>query len=158
LRRNFTEALGGFLSYTLSRSEAVVGPNSGLSAFDRPHVLSAVLGYDLGKGFRAGARAYWYSGRPVTVACPTTDCGPGAAGGPLVASKTIRLPSFFRLDLRFEKKWQWQNGFWLTATAEWFNATLSSEAEQAFYTPSAGIALDRMSALTLPSLGVELGY
>jgi hypothetical protein len=158
LRRNFTEALGGFLSYTLSRSEAVVGPNSGLSAFDRPHVLSAVLGYDLGKGFRAGARAYWYSGRPVTVACPTTDCGPGPAGGPLVASKTIRLPSFFRLDLRFEKKWQWQNGFWLTATAEWFNATLSSEAEQAFYTPSAGIALDRMSALTLPSLGVELGY
>ncbi|HYP89950.1 MAG TPA: energy transducer TonB, partial [Polyangiaceae bacterium] len=51
LRRDFAQRLGGFLSYTLSRTERTAGAVSYRSDFDRPHVLSAVLGYDLGRGF-----------------------------------------------------------------------------------------------------------
>ncbi|HTU58127.1 MAG TPA: hypothetical protein VMF89_06830, partial [Polyangiales bacterium] len=46
LRRNFTEKLGGILSYSLSRSDGQIGRYSQLSAYDRTHVLSLVLGYD----------------------------------------------------------------------------------------------------------------
>ena len=74
-----------------------------------------------------------------------------------VAEKVGRLPGFFRADLRFEKRFQFQSGFWLTLTAEWFNATLSSEVDGIDYTPR-GLVYNRQSALTLPSLGIELGY
>jgi hypothetical protein len=68
-----------------------------------------------------------------------------------------RLPSFFRLDLRFEKRWRFPNGFWITATAEWFNALLASEAEDIEYTAQ-GLVVREISPLTLPSIGVELGW
>jgi hypothetical protein len=156
LRRNFTESLGGFLSYTLSRAEGQVGADRVLSSFDRTHVLSAVLGYDFGRGFRLGTRAYWASGRPYEIACPTTDCRPGGPVAPTATIKRGRLPSFFRLDLRFEKRFTFSNGWWLTATAEWFNATLSKEADNIDLTPR-GLVIERRSALTLPSLGLEFG-
>lgn len=158
LRRDFTEDLGGFLSYTFSRAEGIVGREIIPSSYDRTHVLSAVLGYDFGNGFRFGGRAYYASGRPYGIWCPTVDCAPG--GDPEaepVDLKRGRLPGFFRVDLRFEKKWRFQNGFWLTANAEWFNASLSPEVDGIRYTPQ-GLAHNEQSPLTLPSIGVELGY
>ncbi|HET9960090.1 MAG TPA: TonB-dependent receptor plug domain-containing protein [Polyangiaceae bacterium] len=157
LRRDFTQALGGFISYTLARAEGTDGRNTLLSGFDRTHVLSGVLGYDFGAGFRFGARAYYASGRPYRVACPTIDCGPGDPRDPPVIIRSRRMPGFFRLDLRFEKRFEFEHGFWLTATAEWFNATLSREVEDVDYT-SRGLYFDRQSALTLPSIGLEFGY
>jgi len=161
LRRDFTRRLGGFISYTLSRAEGQTGRMTVLSNYDRPHVLSAVLGYDFGGGYRVGARAYYASGRALTVGCPTPDCGPtgGVPGQPFIYRRDLRLPSFVRVDLRLEKKWTLGNkGGWITGTIEWFNATLSSEVEDAYYTPTRGIFYDRRSALTLPSIGVEAGW
>lgn len=157
LRRDFTRRLGGFLSYTLSRAEGQIGRRSLLSSYDRPHVLSAVLGYDLGNGYRVGARGYFASGRPFIVDCPNPDCGPGDPTAPRSASRQIRLPSFSRVDLRFEKRWRFPSGFWITATAEWFNALLSTEIQGLAYTRQ-GLVYEEMSPLTLPSLGVELGW
>jgi hypothetical protein len=158
LRRDFTEDLGGFLSYTLSRAEGEVGRETVFSSYDRTHVLSAVLGYDFGNGFRFGGRAYYASGRPYGIWCPTVDCAPG--GDPEaepVDLKRGRLPGFFRVDLRFEKKWRFPSGFWITANAEWFNASLSPEVDGIYYTPQ-GLVHNEQSPLTLPSIGVELGY
>jgi hypothetical protein len=157
LRRNFNEKLGGILSYSLSRSDGQIGSDSRLSSYDRTHVVSLVLGYDFGSGFRFGGRAYYASGRPYRIACPVVDCGPGDPMAPPVIEKSGRLPGFFRADLRFEQRFQFQGGSWLTLTAEWFNATLSSEVDGIDYTPR-GLAHNRQSALTLPSLGIELGY
>jgi hypothetical protein len=120
-------------------------------------VLSAVLGYDLGNGYRVGARGYFASGRPFIVDCPSPDCGPGDPLAPRSASRQIRLPSFSRVDLRFEKRWRFPSGFWITATAEWFNALLSTEIQGLAYTQQ-GLVYEEMSPLTLPSLGVELGW
>lgn len=163
-RRDFTKRLGGFLSYTLSRAEGNTEREMHiLSSYDRTHVVSAVLGYDFGRGFRLGTRAYYASGRAMRVACPTPGCAPGdpslaTSGAPFNDQRDIRLPAFFRLDLRFEKKWMLGERTWITATAEWFNSLLTTEVEDAYWTPATGIFLERQTALTLPSVGVELGW
>ncbi len=161
LRRDFAQRLGGFLSYTLSRTERSGGRNTFLAGFDRPHVLSFVLGYDLGHGFRVGGRAYYASGRHYTVACPTPDCGPA----PLPTSPSAevyvqegRVKGFFRLDVRFEKRWRFQSGSWVAATFEWFNALLADETQTRVWDPQVGLRTDTRSPLTLPSIGIEAGY
>jgi hypothetical protein len=158
LRRDFTHKLGGFLSYTLSRAEGSVGKRQVLSSFDRTHVLSVVLGYDFGSGYRAGARAYLASGRALTVNCPTPDCGPADPAAPRPYERNVRLPSFFRLDARLEKRWTFSGGAYLTGTLEWFNALVADEVDGVVYTPQQGLLYKRQSALTLPSIGIEVGY
>jgi TonB family protein len=162
LRRDFAQRLGGFLSYTLSRAERSAGPNTFLAGFDRPHVVSLVLGYDLGGGFRVGGRGYYASGRHYTIACPTPDCaalGPGMSprAGPHVFEG--RVDGFFRLDVRFEKRWRFASGSFVAATFEWFNALLASETMTKYWDPAiGGIHTETQSPLTLPSIGIEAGY
>jgi TonB family protein len=162
LRRDFTERLGGFVSYTLSRADRYLGNAEELSVFDRPHVLSVVLGYDLGKGFRAGGRYVLMSGRPYNIGCFTPDCVT-TSPPPMPPPETFpythsgRFPAFSRLDVRFEKKWRFDSGAWIAATFEWFNALLAREYDNAYLSPH-GIAFSGRSPLTLPSIGVEAGY
>jgi hypothetical protein len=158
LRRDFTKKLGGFLSYTLSRAEGLVGRQEVLSTHDRTHVLSAVVGYDFGAGFRLGVRGYFASGKARTVTCPTPDCGPGDESLPRPYARDLRLAPFSRVDFRFEKKFRFPSGFWLTGTLEWFNALLVEEVDNIHWEPALGLVEDRQSALTLPSIGVELGW
>jgi hypothetical protein len=162
LRRDFAERLGGFLSYTLSRSERTAGPTTVLSGFDRPHVVSAVLGYDLGRGFRIGGRAYYASGRHYTIRCPTPDCGPGDPNAAAFSEGYVtegRVKGFFRLDVRFEKRWRFASGSWIAGTFEWFNALLARETMTRYWdAQTGGIKTQDRSPLTLPSIGIEAGY
>ena len=162
LRRDFAQRLGGFLSYTLSRTERSAGPNTSLAGFDRPHVVSLVLGYDLGGGFRVGGRAYYASGRHYTIACPTPDCAALVPGMTASAQPYVfegRVDGFFRLDVRFEKRWRFASGTFIAATFEWFNALLASETMSKYWDPDlGGIHTQTRSPLTLPSIGVEAGY
>ena len=159
LRRNFSERLGGFISYTLSRTTYTHLRETNQAEFDRPHVLSVVLGYDLGRGFRLGARSLYESGRRYAVACPTPDCGPGDPQAPRPFVTQGRTHSFFRVDFRFEKRWQLAAGRWISGTFEWFNASLSTEADSAHWDPvHGGVIISDRSALTLPSIGVEAGF
>ncbi|MES1188798.1 MAG: TonB family protein [Myxococcales bacterium] len=164
LRRDFAQRLGGFLSYTLSRTERTAGPATFLSGFDRPHVVSAVLGYDLGRGFRIGGRAYYASGRHYTISCPTPDCAAAGPPGmpPVVDGGYVfegRVPGFFRLDVRFEKRWRFASGSFVAATFEWFNALLASETMSKYWdAANGGIRTQTRSPLTLPSIGIEAGY
>ncbi|MEO7328505.1 MAG: TonB family protein, partial [Minicystis sp.] len=81
VHRRLTKKLGGFLSYTLSHSNrityrpyvrSIVPPRAATlrtnipSSFDRTHVFNTALSYDIGRGFRAGARVVLYSGYPTT--------------------------------------------------------------------------------------------
>ncbi len=150
LRRDFTERLGGLVSYTLSRAERTTDGPKFLSNYDRTHVLSAAAGYDLGDGFRIGARFFFETGRMDWVRCLPGDCRPTGV-------EFVRLPSFARLDVRFEKRWTYASGGYLALTAEWFNATLSREAASAVQTTQ-GIVTTWNPVLTLPSVGVEAGY
>jgi hypothetical protein len=143
LKRRLTSRLGGFLSYTLSRSTRSVGQNSFLAVVDRTHVVNAAAAYNLGRNWRAGTRVVFYTGVP-------------KAPNPTDAS--TRLPPFFRIDLRLEKRWQLGERTWISAVAEWMNATLSKEAVGTMCSLNEGCQTQTVGPVSIPSLGVEGGF
>jgi hypothetical protein len=156
LQRGFTERLGGFLSYTLSRSDTTLGTATRESPWDRTHLLSLVLGYDLGGGWLAATRFFFESGRSYTVACPTPSCAPAQQSLP-VYRVTGRLPFFFRVDTRIERRWSFSGGQWLAATFECFNTLDQAEPTGRDYSPGTGLTLRTQSPIILPSFGLEGG-
>jgi hypothetical protein len=140
LKRRLTKRLGGYASYTLSRSTRSHQRRRYVAAFDRTHVANGALAYDLGKRWRAGGRAVFYTGLP-------------KARDPVDPDST-RLPPFFRLDLRIEKSWQLSKTSFVALVAEWMNATLSTEAVATRCTLQ-GCEAQRVGPITIPSLGVE---
>jgi hypothetical protein len=141
IKRRLTRRLGGFLSYTLSRSTRQVEGRSYVATFDRTHVANLVVAYDLGKGYRAGTRFMFYTGLP-----QSTAAGDGG-----------RLPSFFRVDLRAEKRWRIGKQGFFSVVAEWMNATLSKEAVATTCTLN-GCEAQTIGPVTIPSLGIEGGF
>jgi hypothetical protein len=164
LRRPLAKRLAGWLSYTLSRAtrEAHFTTPSGgddvakvPSEFDRTHVLNAVLGYDLGRRWRAGGRFLFYTGTPYSQLHGTFQVPPYHA---------YRTPVFFRVDFRIEKRWPIGEMGSIAFVLEVQNVTLSKEVT--------GLGLDcegngtaqgetnqceqsKIGPLTIPSVGVE---
>jgi TonB family protein len=143
--RPVTKRLGGFVSYTLSRSEQTSGQQTAPSGFDRTHVLQTALSYELATGFRVGARAVLYSGVPEL----------NLEGSPhFTASR--RGAAFFRLDLRAEKRFRvGKRGYW-SLTGEILNATSTREVVRL----DCGEVCRERSAgpVVLPSVGIEAGF
>jgi TonB family protein len=150
LRRDFTRRLGGFVSYTLSRSDTIAGTQTFRSVWDRTHLLSVVLGYDLGSNWRIGGRFFFESGRLYQAVCQ--DC----AGPPSTA--TGNLPAFYRLAARVEKKWFFSGEKWLGATLECFNVFDKPEPIFADYSARQGVIIRTQSPIILPSIGLEGGF
>lgn len=163
LRRRLTRKLGGFLSYTLSRSNRSdarrivtsldpikidVFASHSPSTFDRTHVLNLALGYDFGRGYRAGTRFVFYTGYPVVTQ------GPSPSFVPVFHDE--RLPPFYRLDARLEKKWTLGQRGWLSLVLEVQNATLSKETVGRDCNGGA-CADSTIGPVTIPSLGLEGG-
>jgi TonB family protein len=161
IRRKLTQRLTGLIAYTLSRSERTQGPRKFLSAYDRPHVVNAVLSYDLGHNWRAGGRFVFYSGVPTIAGAP-------AFPEQVVAIPPPRTPPFLRVDLRLEKRWKIGQRGWVSVVLEALNATLSQEVTG--YRCATALALpgrDKptptcgqrvVGPVTVPSLGVEGGF
>jgi len=143
LKRRLTSKLGGFFSYTLSRSVRSFERRQFVATFDRTHVLNAALAYNLGRNWRAGTRVTFYTGLP-------------KAPDPTDPSST-RLPPFFRVDVRLEKRWQLGEKTWLSVVAEWMNATLSKEAVSTSCNLQ-GCSSMEIGPVTIPSLGLEGGF
>jgi hypothetical protein len=141
VRRRMTRRLGGFVSYTLSRSTRTYSTVTLPSAFDRTHVLNVAAAYDLGRGWRAGARFTFYTGAP-------TPAGQTAAvtGTPTILP--LRDPAFYRLDLRLEKRWTLQKSRWISFVVETLNTTLHKEI----------VSGAELGPIAIPSLGVEGGF
>jgi TonB family protein len=154
VQRDFTERLGGFVSYTLSRSDSSSGWTTARSLWDRTHVLSVVLGYDFGEGWRVGGRFFVESGRSFTVVCPTPDCAPNQAGRP-VYQETRTLPPFYRIDARVERRWTFSGGQWFGLAMECFNTLGAAEPVGGGYSPGAGVRIRNQAPLIFPSLDVE---
>lgn len=144
LKRKLASRVGGFLSYTLSRSTRTANGRTYIATFDRTHVINAAVAFDLGRRWRAGTRVTFYTGLPK------------AEGDPTDPSST-RLAPFFRTDLRLEKRWQLGRTTWLSFVAEWMNATLSKE-EVATTCTLSGCEAQLVGPVTIPSLGLEGGF
>ncbi len=176
IRRSFGERLTGFLTYTLSRSTRLTRPvlffrglgGLGINVpereiageFDRTHVLNVAGSYTIGAGWRAGARFFFYTGRPYTETL---------SGVPLPPYNAYRLPDFYRFDFRVEKRWTFGESGYVSFVAEWLNATLRKEAfqvkcrdigETGFESavPGQRCVPDEVGPITIPSLGVEGGF
>jgi TonB family protein len=96
----------GWISYTISRSERQDAPNLPwrLFDYDQTHVFTALGSYDLGLGFEVGARFRFASGYPRT---PVTGAYYDVVTDtyePIFGfHNSIRIPSFYSLDVRFAK-------------------------------------------------------
>lgn len=177
LRRPLTKRLSGWVAYTLSRStrdtsalrssfpagaEALsrgqeVRPDLAhsstvLAEFDRTHVLNVIGAYDLGAGWRAGARFVYYTGRPYSRT---------AVGYAIPPFNSERLPDFHRLDLRVEKRFGALRRPSLSLVFEWFNATLRKEAvgidcqfDQTTF-PFDRCTVNEIGPVTIPTVGLE---
>jgi len=144
VRRKLTERLGGFVSYTLSRSTRKIGSRSTVSSFDRTHVLNGAISYEIGRGWRIGARVVFYTGLPVE---------------PNIAKQwgRTRLDPFFRIDARVEKRWNLKKTRWLSLVLEMLNTTLNEEA--------VGVSCSAESCkqsvvgpVAVPSIGLQGGF
>jgi TonB family protein len=131
----------GWLAYSLSRSvrdQKVVGGTvmpSG-DAFDQPHNLVALGTVDLPElwdGFSAGFRARWSSGNPYRrVAGAVYDADADRYSAVHEAALGGRVPDFFQLDLRLDKRWTWK-AWILSAYLEAQNVTNRKNPEDATY-------------------------
>jgi TonB family protein len=179
LRRSLMKRYTGWVSYTLSETlrqtnapVAIINPANvppslstggaiipkpGLTnwipgEFDRRHVLNVIGAADLGKGFRAGARLVFYTGTPYSPKINDVDVPP---------YNSLRLPDFWRLDLRLEKKFIVKNGY-ISAVLEGMNVTAQKEAVGVSCDSSKKVNLiydtctpTIIGPITIPSIGVE---
>jgi TonB family protein len=146
LKRALTAKLGGFFSYTLSRSLRSVGRVSAVAGFDRTHVFNAAMVYDLGRRWRLGSRVVLYSGIPAQVAYIEAIEDP------------VRTPWFYRLDWRLEKRWSiGSEGAWWAMVAEVLNTTLHKEVLQTSCY-AYGCRNNAIGPVTIPSIGVEASF
>lgn len=147
IRRPLTRKLGGFLSYTLSRSTRSVGREKFPSAFDRTHVLNVALAYDLGKRWRLGSRGVFYTGFPAEE----------LSEGRLRSRDPDRIPAFWRVDLRIEKRWRLGQRGWWGLALEVLNATLNKEVVDV--SCSGGeCETEEIGPVTIPSIGAEAAF
>jgi hypothetical protein len=175
-RRDLTKRITGWVSYTLSRStretHGVIfngtSPNGtgGVSSsntlqeipaeFDRTHVLNVLGAIDLGRGWRAGARVFLYTGRPYS---------PSVQGIPVPPFNSERLPTFYRLDVRLEKRWRAFGNGYIAFVVEGMNVTLTKEAIAAQCNSDGTLfplkydtcKPEYIGPVSVPSIGVEAG-
>jgi hypothetical protein len=146
----FGWGFSGFATYTLSRSDRTLEGRTFPSAFDRTHTLQAAVARELGRRWRAGVRLAFYTGVPN----PRLVSGGSASETDAYGD---RLPAFYRVDLRLEKRWTLGERSWLSLTFELMNATfqretLNTRCDAGTCRPVA------IGPITLPSVGLEAGF
>jgi hypothetical protein len=111
----------------------------------------------MAEGYRLGLRGVYYSGRPEVQ--KITSFG-GATFGPLPwEAPQRRLPGFWRLDARAERRWAIGETAFVTVLLEFFNATLTKESIDYRCDPVTGACTTTtVGPIALPSIGVEGGF
>jgi TonB family protein len=131
----------GWISYSLSRTrrdQRVVGGTvePGGDAYDQPHNLVALGTLELPEvwtGLSAGFRARYATGNPYARTVGAVyDADADRYQGVQDPSSIARMPDFFQLDLRVDKRWTFQR-WMLSAYLEVQNATNRKNAEGVAY-------------------------
>lgn len=125
----------GSLAYTASRSERRDTPESNLRLFDadQSHVLSAQGSQSLA-AWTLGARLRYASGAPRTPVIGAFFDEKSDTHQPILgAVNSQRLPSFWQLDLRLDRKFDLAKQALLLAYLELLNVTNHANAEESVY-------------------------
>ncbi len=107
MRKELSSGLFGWISYSIIRSERAQSPDGPFRLFDydQSHVLTALLAYDLGRGFEVGGRFRYATGFPRTPVLGTYYDGRRDLYQPIFgAHNSIRIPAFYQADVRFAKR------------------------------------------------------
>jgi outer membrane receptor for ferrienterochelin and colicin len=159
LKRELTETIAGFLSYTLSFADAIAADGTHFTPqADVRHMANAVMRWNLGAGFALGLRLHWRTGK---MAVNTLFDAPTAR----FERAEARLPSFFRADVRLGYAWKTTFGV-MEVSAAVQNITASSEAtsRDCLVDPSGDWSTGRVPvictvhyqrAILLPNLGIR---
>ena len=156
LKRSFSKRVGGWISYTLSRSTVTVPhpqrneASEVPSNFDRTHVFNSALAFDFGHGWHAGARFTYYTGIPYTKT--------GAFGVPVAPFNGYRLPDFWRIDLRLEKRWRVGPRAQVAVFFEGLNITFNKEAIAENCNSSGDCKPELIGPVSVPSIGFDVKY
>jgi TonB family protein len=120
IKREISEHLYGWLSYTYSKAREQRSPPDGPwrpTGFDQPHVMNAVASYKPGLGFELGLRFQMASGRPDTPVIGATYEADSGGYVPIRGpARSIRVPNFYQLDARVERDWlydTWSFGLYI---------------------------------------------
>jgi TonB family protein len=169
IRRPLTRRFGGYLAYTLMRSQRMVETVNEAASFDRTHVLHVAGAYDLGRRWRMGARLTFYTGVPAAYGygdfSEPAPIGPEGAPqappqrSPEIPKTAARAPAFFRVDLRVEKRWPvGTKGAWIAFVMEVLNSTLSQETLDYTCFESGRCEGTKIGPVTVPSIGLEAAF
>lgn len=152
----------GWLAYTLSRSVRQDGPDDPeyLFQFDQTHNLIMLGSYRLGRGWEFGARFRIVSGPLATPvlrapALPALFSADAGAYTPLQGEPySERLPLFHQLDLRVDKRWQFQD--WrLSAYLDVQNAYNNQAVEALVYNYNFSQETYQTGLPLIPSVGLR---
>src|SRR4051794_30059696 len=115
LSRKMSARFAAFVSATLMRAQLGSTELSPVRAspFDRTYVAHIGGVADLGKNWRASARFLTYGGWPTASEFDPADTG--------------RLPPFYRIDARIEKRWVYGEHRYLAFIIEGLNVTANKE-------------------------------
>jgi hypothetical protein len=147
LRRSLTKRLYGWLAYTLSRSDRLIGYYriKAPSDWDQRHILNLVLGYRLHGGWTASTRVHYNTGRPYPVSDERT-----------FHVDYQRLPPFFQLDVRLDRQFVFDR-FLMAVYIELVNTTLSREVYDIKLRDD-GTPIESGFRIVLPSVGLHADW
>lgn len=153
LRQELWKGFFGWASYAISKSERRYDGDELWRAFDfdQPHVLSLVASQEIG-AWTVGARFRAVSGNPRTPVIGSVYDARSDRYDPLFgAQNTIRIPTFWQLDLRIDRAFELGRGVRLSLFADLQNITHRRNAEELIY----GSDFRRRGTITgLPFLAV----
>jgi TonB family protein len=147
----------GWIAYTISRSVRRNAPDqpTHVYEFDQTHNLTVLGSYDLGRGWRAGAKFRYVTGNPYT------PCNGGILDGASGSYDCIqgtlnsrRIPAFHQLDARIDKTWSFTT-FKLTAYLDVQNVYNRANAEGVGYNYRYTKPQWQTGLPIIPSLGVR---
>ena len=155
-RRRLGNRLFGWVTYTLSRAERQYADVGWRPAdFDQTQIVNAVASYALGRSWTVSGVFHFNTGRPVT---PQTLSGEPPTFMTLEQDRNNdRLPSFWRIDARIEKREAFDT-WYLDFYVDWLNISLRQEVSSYEY------FLDRFGnarrrgvggILTIPTIGLR---
>ncbi len=152
IRRDPSETVSGFLSYTLARAtiDEREGAFRSTPNFDIRHNLNAVVQVQTQSGFFAGARLSLRSGAPAVAGFVVGE-------GDVVSRLEERFPLFHRLDISGGKVWRLSWGT-LRLTLELINSTFQRQPTALDCEVGRGCRVRQNPIVWVPNIGVRAAF
>lgn len=157
LRRDVSERVFGWVSYTLSKSERASPWSHGWNDYtlDQTHIFTTVGGWRLARNWQAGFRFRYVTGNPTTVVNEAVYDSDSDRYLPVPGFRhEARLPPFHQLDVRIDKRWEW-TGWTLDAYLDVQNAYAHLNPEQVRYSFDYSQRAFVTGLPVFPSIGVR---